>query len=53
MFKPPYKKVLRLARAEQGSKLFEVANIRRVLDDADVQLEAMLLQADCGFGNTK
>jgi hypothetical protein len=53
MFKRPSKKVLRLARAAKGSKLFEAAGVRRLIDAADVQMKAMILVADnCGFGNS-
>jgi len=53
LFKRPSKKVLRLARAEKGPKLFAAADIRSMLDKADVQLNAMILLAvNCGFGNS-
>jgi integrase len=51
-FKRPAKKVLRLHRAGQGPKLFTAAEIRRMIDTADVQLRAMLLLGiNCGYGN--
>jgi integrase len=51
-FKRPAKKVLRLARAEGGPKLFTPDEIRRLLDAAGPQLGAMiLLGINCGFGN--
>jgi integrase len=50
-FKRPSAKVLRLHRASQGTKLFTAAEIRRLIDAADVQLRAMaLLGINCGFG---
>jgi integrase len=51
-FKRPAKKVLRLARAGQGPKLFTAEEARRLIDASGVQLKAMLLLAiNCGFGN--
>src|SRR5215470_10000031 len=48
----PSKKVLRLARNERGTKMFEEAEVRALLAEAGVQLKAMiLLGVNCGFGN--
>jgi integrase len=51
-FKRPSKKTLRLYRAEQGAKLFTQEEVRRLIDNAGVQLRAMiLLGINAGFGN--
>jgi integrase len=51
-FKRPSMKTLRLHRAGQGPKLFTADEIRRLLDEAGVQLRAMiLLGINAGFGN--
>ncbi|HEY2411570.1 MAG TPA: tyrosine-type recombinase/integrase [Pirellulaceae bacterium] len=53
LFKRPSKKVLRLAKAAKGPRLFEATDIRRMIESADVQLKAMVLLAmNCGFGNS-
>lgn len=53
LFKRPSKKVLRLARAEKGKKLFTAEQIRKMIKKADGQLGAMILVAvNCGFGNS-
>lgn len=52
-FDRPTAKTLRKARHDAGPRLFEVDELRRVLEGADVQLKAMtLLGLNCGFGNT-
>ena len=52
-FKRPGKKVVRLARAEKGPKMFEPADLLRLIAEADVQLKAMIyLGINCGFGNS-
>lgn len=52
LFKRPSKKELRKAKREKGSKLFEAADIVRLLAAADVHLRAMIyLGINCGFGN--
>jgi integrase len=52
-FARPTKKVLRLARAKQGDKLFTAEEIRKLLAAANVPMRAMiLLGVNCGFGNT-
>ncbi len=65
-FKRPSKKVLRLHRAKQGTKLFSAEEVRAMIDGAlvvgaegpelvgpGVQLRAMLLLGiNCGFGNS-
>jgi len=52
-FKRPSKRVLRLARASKGPRLFEAAQLRRMIEQAEVPLKAMLLLAiNCGFGNS-
>ena len=51
-FKKPDKAVLRRYRAQAGVKMLEADELRRMLDDADVQLRAMiLLGVNAGFGN--
>jgi integrase len=51
-FDRPSKKVLRLHRSKQGTKLFTAEEIRRMIAEDDAQLRAMvLLGANCGFGN--
>jgi integrase len=52
-FKKPSKKVLRVARAGNGKRMFEAAEVRSLIDSANVQLKAMiLLGVNCGFGNS-
>jgi integrase len=52
-FDRPSAKAIRRDRNAAGPKLFERAELRRILDAADVQLKAMvLLGVNCGFGNT-
>ncbi len=51
-FARPSKKVLRLERASKGPRMFEAAELRKVIDAAGVPLRAMiLLGVNCGFGN--
>lgn len=51
-FKRPKKYASRRLRASKGSKLFEAAELREIIDAADIQLRAMiLLGINCGFGN--
>jgi integrase len=51
-FKRPKKKVLRKARAERGKRMFEAAELRRMIAAAGQPLKAMLLLGvNCGFGN--
>jgi integrase len=51
-FKKPSRKVLRQARAKNGLRMLESADLRRVIDRAGVPLKAMtLLGVNCGFGN--
>jgi integrase len=51
-FKRPSKKTMRLHRASKGLRMFEAAQLRRMIDKAGVQLRAMiLLGINCGFGN--
>jgi integrase len=51
-FARPSKKVLRLERAKKGPRMFEAADVRRLLDTAGIQLKAMVyLGINCGFGN--
>jgi hypothetical protein len=53
-FKKSSKKVLRKARNERGPRMFEAAELRKMLPTAGVQLKAMiLLGINCGFGNTR
>lgn len=50
-FKRPSKRVLRLERKKNGLRMFEAAEIRTLLDAADVQLRAMiLLGVNAGLG---
>ncbi|MHB1426677.1 MAG: tyrosine-type recombinase/integrase [Gemmataceae bacterium] len=52
-FKRPSRKTLRQVRAAKGPRLFEAAELRRIIDKAVQPLKAMiLLGANCGFGNT-
>jgi integrase len=52
-FKRPSKKVLRLHRAKQGTKLFTAEEVRNLLHAGGVQVRAMiLLGINCGFGNS-
>jgi integrase len=52
-FDRPSAKALRRDRNAAGPKLFTAEEVRRLLDTADVQLQAMiLLGVNCGFGNT-
>jgi integrase len=45
--------VLRQARAEKGPRLFEAADLRKIIDAAAVPLKAMvLLGINCGLGNS-
>ena len=51
-FKRPSSKVLWKARQEKGQRMFEAADIRRMVENAGIQLRAMiLLGINCGFGN--
>ncbi len=51
-FKRPAKAVLRKHRAKKGHRMFEAAELRRILDAATMPLKAMiLLGINCGFGN--
>jgi integrase len=51
-FKKPSQKVLRLARAARGPRLFEPYEIRAMLAASAAQLKAMILfGVNCGFGN--
>jgi integrase len=52
-FAKPSKKTMRLHRAKSGLKMFEAAELRKIIDGAGVPLRAMiLLGANCGFGNS-
>jgi integrase len=52
-FKKPSKKTLRLERAKRGNKMLEPAELRSLIDAADVQMRAMIyLALNCGFGNS-
>jgi integrase len=51
-FKVPSAKTLRSHRAAQGPKMFEAAELRRMLDAAGQPLKAMILLAlNCAYGN--
>lgn len=52
-FKAPSRRVLRKARQAAGQRMFEAADLRRILDAADQPLRAMvLLGINAGFGQT-
>ena len=52
-FKKPSKKTLRKARAANGKRMFEADELRAMIANAKVPLQAMiLLGANCGFGQT-
>jgi integrase len=52
-FNRPSKKVLRKARAENGKRMFESDELRKIIDVAGQPLKAMILLAiNGGFGNT-
>ena len=52
-FQKPSKKVIRLARAANGNRMFEPAELRAILAAADQPLKAMvLLAANCAFGQS-
>ena len=52
-FKKPSRKVMRLARAEKGPRLFEASQVRRIIEEAKLPLQAMVLLAvNCGLGNS-
>jgi integrase len=52
-FKRPSKKSMRLARAKKGPRLFESAELQKLINAADVQLKAMILLAvNGGLGNS-
>ena len=52
-FARPQKRVVRKARAENGQRMFEAAEIRALLDVASPQLQAMIfLAANAGYGNS-
>lgn len=51
-FKRAKKSAIRRARTERGPRLFEAADLRRIIDAADPQLKAMILLAiNTGCGN--
>lgn len=52
-FARPSAKVIRKARALKGPRMFEAADLRRIINGAGAPLKAMiLLGINCGFGNT-
>ncbi|MCH7688573.1 MAG: tyrosine-type recombinase/integrase [Planctomycetes bacterium] len=52
-FKKPSLKTLRKNRSTNGKRMFEAAEIRKILDSASQPLRTMiLLGINCGFGNT-
>jgi integrase len=52
-FKRPSKKTLRKARLAKGARMFEAAELRKIIRAAGIPLQAMvLLGINCGFGNT-
>ena len=51
-FKRPSRKVIRIARAKAGPRMFEAAELRTIIEAATMPLKAMvLLGINCGFGN--
>jgi integrase len=51
-FKKPSASVLRRHRAKNGTRMIDAADLRKLIDAADEQLQAMaLLALNCGFGN--
>ena len=51
-FKRPSTKVLRLERAKKGPRMFEAADLKKIVEAAANPLKAMvLLGVNCGFGN--
>src|SRR5579863_1696024 len=53
VFDRPSEKILRQARNEAGERMFEAAELRRILEAADPIMRAMvLLGLNCAFGNT-
>jgi len=52
-FKKPTRKTLRKARAERGPRIFEAAELTRIIDKAGVSLKAMvLLGINAGLGQS-
>ena len=52
-FKRPSKKTLRKARHDKGPRMFDTADLRKALQAAPPQMNAMmLLGINCGYGNT-
>jgi integrase len=53
MFKQPSTRHKRLHRQKQGQRMFEAAQLRTIIENAEQPLEAMiLLGINCGFGNS-
>ena len=51
-FKRPSKKVIRIARAKAGPRMFEAEELRAILEAAPMPIRAMAwLGVNCGFGN--
>jgi len=51
-FKRPSRKVIRIARAKAGPRMFEANELRAILDAAPMSLKAMVfLGVNCGYGN--
>jgi integrase len=51
-FKKPSRKVLRLNRASKPPRMFEAAELRKILAKAGATMRAMILLAvNCGYGN--
>ena len=52
-FRGPSRRVVRVERAGKGSRMFEAAELRAILDKAPMPLRAMiLLGVNCAFGNS-
>ena len=53
MFVRPAKRILRAHRQQNGDRMFEPAELKRLIDAAKVPLKAMiLLGINCAYGNT-
>jgi integrase len=52
-FKRPAARIMRAHRQDKGTRMFEAAELRTIIDAADQPLKAMiLLGINCGFGNS-
>jgi integrase len=52
MFKRPARRIMRAHRQKNGKRMFEAAELRTIIDNAEQPLKAMILLAiNAGFGN--